>query len=410
MKRKAFIYPLVKAFSVLFLLSACLPGNGCASGQDFDSRLNSIVKPYLFSVTGWELKAIPEEIAGWFSGGQEDTADEAGAVIDYFTLIERINTLEKEIRAAGTVNGNTVSLEDELDILQERKAALAGAVESIIERQVMEVLALQGIYSPLIGPEVSFPPVNFRLSELPFVLVISPRERIESIREITLEPALTLQERWNIEAAVDKLGVSSLVVRIGGIATYPTLVGKNASLQSTIETVAEEWAHQYLAFKPLGFKYILDLTGLSRDYEIATMNETVASMVSEEIVSTVFDTYYAEYETGTGQEMEEGEFDFNLEMREIRKAVDAYLARGEIEQAEEYMEQKRQELASMGYYIRKLNQAYFAFHGAYASSPTSVSPIGTELRALRDRSTSLKDFLDTVSAMSSRQELQDSIK
>ncbi|GAI43355.1 unnamed protein product, partial [marine sediment metagenome] len=31
----------------------------------------------------------------------------------------------------------------------------------------------------------------------------------------------------------------------------------------------------------------------------------------------------------------ESEFDFNREMREIRKAVDKYLARGEIEQAEE---------------------------------------------------------------------------
>jgi len=74
------------------------------------------------------------------------------------------------------------------------------------------------------------------------------------------------------------------------------------------------------------------------------------------------------------------------------------------------MEQKRQYLASKGYYIRKLNQAYFAFHGTYADSPTSISPIGPELKELRSRSASLKDFLNTVSGMTNRQELIDSIK
>ncbi|GAH79323.1 unnamed protein product, partial [marine sediment metagenome] len=103
-------------------------------------------------------------------------------------------------------------------------------------------------------------------------------------------------------------------------------------------------------------------------------------------------------------------FDFNREMREIRKTVDKYLAQGEIEQAEEFMEQKRQYLASMGRYIRKLNQAYFAWHGTYADRPTSISPIGVELKKLRSQSASLKDFLNTVAVMTSRQDLSDSIK
>jgi len=97
-------------------------------------------------------------------------------------------------------------------------------------------------------------------------------------------------------------------------------------------------------------------------------------------------------------------------MREIRRAVDSYLAQGEIELAEEFMEQKRLYLASNGYYIRKLNQAYFAFHGTYADKPTSISPIGLELKQLRSQSASLKVFLDTVAGMTSRQELRDSIK
>ena len=74
------------------------------------------------------------------------------------------------------------------------------------------------------------------------------------------------------------------------------------------------------------------------------------------------------------------------------------------------MEQKRQYLASMGYYIRKLNQAYFAFHGTYTDSPTSISPIGLELKRLRSQKASLKDFLNTVAVMTSRQHLIDSIE
>ena len=335
-------------------------------------------------------------------------------VIEYFASAERIKTLKSEIEAtnAGNVEGDLASLETELNGLQEQKMALAGTVERIIEMQIRDTLTQQGIFNPIIEPKVSFPPVNFKLEKPPYLLVISPRDRIESIREIILKSNLILEGIEDIEARADELDVSSLVVELGGLGViYPTLITNEASLRFTIETAIEEWVHQYLVFKPLGFLYLLDLTGLSRNYEIATMNETLASMVSKEIGSIVFEKYYSEYENGTNQnQTPESEFDFNQEMREIRKAVDKYLAQREIEQAEEFMEQKRQYLTSMGYYIRKLNQAYFAFHGTYADRPTSVSPIGLELKKLRGQSTSLKDFLNTVAGMTDRQDLRDSVK
>ena len=70
--------------------------------------------------------------------------------------------------------------------------------------------------------------------------------------------------------------------------------------------------------------------------------------------------------------------------REIAQAcADEMLAQGDVEGAEEYMEERRRFLVSLGYYIRKLNQAYFAFHGSYSTSPTSVDPIGEALQRLR---------------------------
>ncbi len=398
----------------IIILLVCLLSGSCAPSRDFDDHLNSIVKPYLFSIARWESRAIPHEVNQWIFGRQEKIDDEIHVVTEYFSSTERIKTLRSEIEVANAGNGESdlASLEAKLNRLQERKIALEDTVERIIEKQIRESLTEQGIFNPIIELRVSFPPVNFKLEKLPYYLVISPRERIESMREITLKRSLILEEIEDIEAKVDELGVSSLVVGLGGLgATYPTLVTNDASLRYTINTATEEWLHQYLTFKPLGFLYLLDLTGLSRNYDIATMNETLASMVSKEISSMVYEKYYAEYENGANQnQAPESEFDFNREMREIRKTVDAYLAQGEIEQAEEFMEQKRQYLASMGHYIRKLNQAYFAFHGTYADRPAFISPIGLELKTLRAQSASLKNFLNTVARMTSRQDLRDSVK
>ncbi len=397
------------------LLLVCLLGGGCAPSQEFARCLDSIVKPYRFSIVGWEFETL-------LGGGEQsapsgEVEDEPGPVTRYFSLVEWIQTLRSEIEAIkyGERQGDLPSLEAELNMREGEKAILEEGVTRILTGQIRETLAQQGIFNPVdeyTGWEVSFPPLNFRLEPPPYLLVVSPRDRIESMREITLLPSISLEEIEDIEARVDELGVSSLVVELGGFAgVYPTLVTNEASLRFTIDTATEEWLHQYLVFKPLGFRYLLDVTGVSRNYEIAIMNETLASMVSKEIGAMVCQEYYPELENDTHQhQAAESEFDFNREMREIRKAVDEYLVRGEVEPAEVFMEQKRQYLASMGYYLRRLNQAYFAFYGAYADRPTSVSPLGVELEELRSQSASLEDFLDTVAAMTSRQDLRDSIK
>ncbi len=396
------------------LLLVSLLGAGCAPSRDFDSRISSIVKPYRFSIVKWESRAISHEVNQWIFGRHEKIDDEVYIVAEYFSFIKQIKTLESKIEAINTSNGqdDLASLEAELNKLQEQKKALEGTVERIIEKQIKETLAQQGIFNPIdnhVRLRVNFPPINFKLEKPPYLLVISPRDRIERMREITLQQSLSLEEMEDIEAEVDQLGVSSLVVGLGGFATYPSFVTNNAGLQFTISTATEEWFHQYLVFKPLGFLYLLDLTGMRRNYEIATMNETLASMASKEISSIMFEKYYSWYENGDDK-VAKSEFDFNQEMREIRKAVDKYLTQGEIEQAEEFMGQKRQYLASKGYYIRKLNQAYFAFHGTYGDDPAFISPIGLELKNLRSQIASLKDFLNTVAKMTSRQELRESIK
>jgi hypothetical protein len=390
-------------------------GIGCAPNQDFDRNLSTITKPYRFSILKWELKTFGEGLRKTFSDRQEKVDDGVKEIIEYFSAVEQIKRLESEIDAIETGNGqgDLASLEDELNKLRKQHIIAAETVEQIIEMQVREALSEQGIFNPInkyTGLKAGFPPVNIKLGRLPHLLVVSPRDKIESIREVTLLSDISLEDMESIEGEVDKLGVSSLVVELGGLATYPSLITNTGNLRFTLDAATEEWLHQYLVFKPLGFRYLLDLAGLCRNYEIATMNETLASMVSKEISVIIYERYYAKNQTeNTEPESTEPIFDFNKEMREIRRSVDDYLARGEIEQAEEFMEQKRQFLATKGYCIRKLNQAYFAFHGAYADRPTSVSPIGVELKKLRSQSASLKEFLEKASSMTSRLDLTESV-
>ncbi len=81
-------------------------------------------------------------------------------------------------------------------------------------------------------------------------------------------------------------------------------------------------------------------------------------------------------------------------------------------EAETYMEQRRQLFWDNGYPIRKLNQAYFAFYGAYADVPGGAAgedPVGPAVRALRAQSSSLTAFLKTIAQMSSFKQLQDAL-
>mgnify|MGYP001561669786 FL=1 len=388
----------------VLLLSDFMPG------QDFDSRLKSIVKPYQFSLAVWEAQAIPGEVRQFIAPKRESVLHsvkyEIATVTGYFALTERIKTLKLNNQP------NSISSGVELTRLQEQKAALSDTVAGILEKQISETLTELGIFNPVVRLRVTFPPVNFKLETPPNLLVISPRDSIESVRKITLQPALSYKDIAEIESRADGLGVSSLVVELGGLgATYPTFVTDEASLQWVIEAGVHEWLHQYLTFKPLGFAYLLDLTGLRRNYDVAVMNETLAGMLGEEIGKIVYEKYYAQPAGGISQSLPAApEFDFDREMREIRQTVDSYLSRGEIGPAENFMKESRDSLAAKGYNIRKLNQAYFAFYGTYSDSPTSINPIGSELRELRAKSASPKDFLDRASVLTSHQQLRDSIK
>jgi hypothetical protein len=146
------------------------------------------------------------------------------------------------------------------------------------------------------------------------------------------------------------------------------------------------------------------------------MNETVATIIGKEIGKMVLQRYYPEFAPYPAPEVPaepEPEvppaFDFRAEMRQTRVTVDALLAEGKIHQAEAYMEERRQLFWNNGYHIRRLNQAYFAFHGAYADQPGGAAgddPVGAAVRTLRDQIDNPISFLRTMSWMNDFGDLQ----
>jgi hypothetical protein len=97
-------------------------------------------------------------------------------------------------------------------------------------------------------------------------------------------------------------------------------------------------------------------------------------------------------------------------MRLTRVRADELLAQGKIEEAEAYMEQRRRFFWENGYHIRRLNQAYFAFYGAYNAAPgggaSGADPVGPAVRLLRRRSASLTEFMTTIAWFSNVQDLR----
>ena len=335
-------------------------------------------------------------------------ADSHDLILEYVDLVDAAEQAQArlaEIYADPTLadpSAVTAPVASALTETRELLAQLQPTVEAILQEQVAVVLADLDLG---VGGAV-FPPVSFHFSSLPDALIISPRTVVRQDANIQLEPGSPLEEQIALERSVEQaLDVSALVVPVGGIGTYPTMIQETTALDWVLETIAHEWVHNYLSLRPLGLNY-------ETTPELRTMNETAASLLGTEIGGEVLRRFYpelapppaaAEPEEPKGAPAESAEpvepppFDFRAEMHTTRVQVDALLAEGKVEAAEAYMEARRQIFYNQGYrFLRRLNQAYFAFYGAYADEPGGAAgedPVGGAVRELRARSDSPREFL-----------------
>ncbi len=346
-----------------------------------------------------------------------DRATRKVVVMDYLRQMDRVFQAEWELSQIysdpniADPEAVSVDLRARLNALYAEQRRLAPFAEAILEEQVSVVLAEASLTSggqPLPRP-------LYHISPLPMALIISPREIIRQDENISLLADLPVDQQAALEERIaEDLDRSALVVAIGGVGIYPTMGMRSTNLPWIVDTIAHEWMHNYLTWHPLGWNY-------EATPELRTMNETVASIVGTEIGWMVMEEYYPERlapERSPGgllslsedlSALESPPFDYNAEMRETRLHVDELLAAGKIIEAEFYMEMRRQYMWENGFAIRKLNQAYFAFHGAYADVPggaAGADPVGPAVRALREESDSLADFVHVIMWLDSFEELQ----
>ncbi len=398
---------------MLLLITLTMLGGSTLLIVDQADRIGFLTRPVQFDFIGWTIGALFEK-TGSASIAVPDylEPDEGPALV--LAYIEHLGQLQQARAELENAFGQP-ELEDRelrLQALSEQEAALAAQVaalqplaEFVLQSEAEQVLREMGFGAA----GAVLPPLIFTMAPLPSALIVSPRDEIRQEVNINLRLDLNLEAITELEQAVEaSTETSALVVPIGGLGTYPTMVQEITSLVWVTEVIGHEWIHNYLSMRPLGLRY-------SQSGELRTMNETTASLMGQAIGRKILEQFYPELVppperagAPAGEPAPEPVFDFRAEMRQTRVTVDQMLEIGQIDAAEAYMEARRVFFWENGYHIRRLNQAYFAFYGAYAEEPGGAAgddPVGEAVRQLWQRAVSPYAFLQQMARMRQVQDL-----
>jgi hypothetical protein len=321
-------------------------------------------------------------------------------VVEFLGDASAVAAAERDIAYANASGGDTTAASAELKRRLVALNPLAWPVEDRLSAQLSTAIRSEGLGTslPLFSRiQLVWPPVAFAYDLPPYVLVQSPRDRIEledtTLLRSDLPGSITTQLARDVEAK----GKSALVVRIGGLAAYPAIVEEDDGYADAIDVLAHEWTHQYLFFQPLGIRYFNSLA-------MTTINETVANMVGRELSAELRSRFPLD---GTPQIFRsdappaDRTVDVNRLLHQLRLDVDALLSQGRAAEAEQKMTDTHRFLAQRGYYLPPINQAYYAFYGSYADTAESTSPFGPRLATLRRLSPSLQAFVRSVQSVRS---------
>ena len=377
-------------------------------------RITQLVGQRQFDFLSWEVGAIADKAEGVLSNYDAflDEASRQQTVLDYLSLIQQSQQIESQINQIYTdptvidPAAATAVLQTQLTQLRSQINDLQSVAEAIVQDQVSQILVDEKF--GVLGQ--AWPPVMMRMTPLPSLLIISPRDHIERIYGVSLVPGLSAAEMDALETAVfEQLDLSALVVPIGGMGTYPAMIMETSSINWLAEVTSHEWSHHWMSFFPVGWNY--------GDPQVRIINETIAAIFDQEIGTRVIDRYYPEFAppppspetTPPAQPAPPPAFDYGAELAATRVRTEELLAQGDIEGAEAYMEAQRQVFLENGYGIRKLNQAYFAFYGAYAAVPgaTGSDPTGPMLRDIQANTHTPRAFMEAVAPIATFADLEE---
>ena len=418
---KYFVQIIFYGVVILFFL-----GPAQAPLNDQRGKIRAFTRSDEFDYVDWMVDAIVTKVG--FSTldtvNYLSVEEQRQIVLEYIDLVGQIFAAEDQLSLIYTDPTQTDSeaaaapVQQQLEELYARREKLGPLAEAVLQNMLGATASEAGL---TVGGQ-PVPPVMFRSTPLPWALIVSPRDTIQQFANLSLETEMTLDQRIQLEDNVtDNLEMSALVVPVGGVGTYPTMIAQTTNLNWLAEVVGHEWMHNYLTLRPLGVRYF-------ESQEMLTINETTANIAGKELGAALILTYFPEYAPApivpvVEEEAEQEEnlapkpdpippevpvFDYYQEMHLTRVQVDELLAEGKIEEAEAYMEARRVVFWENGYRIRKINQAYFAFYGSYADQAVGSAgedPVGAAVRQLRSESDTLLAFISKVSQVTSFEDL-----
>ena len=394
---------LMLAFLVMLLLVTWLVPVG---DKRSDTAAVQVSLDHTYGLVSWEFENFFDKWRHrvWTALPWTPTseADRRRALDRYVVLVDELRIAKDLLSEASSENGsdqgNVSNAQLAVDRLIAERDGFRDGVEEFLEQAVAD--AIRSAEVDLVGSFI-WPPVDFRIDSPPKLLVTSPRDVIRRDEDVLIDPEISIDDIEKIENELAEVAnISAVVLQTGGLASYPNVI-PTADLERLLDVAAHEWLHAYLVFNPLGRAYF-------DGGDIRVMNETLADIFGQEIGLRVYseitgepyvapvrpETAMSNTESknpdgpdGSDSDEETGadDFDFNRFMAETRARTDELLEEGLMDEAESYMESRRIELLDHGHTIRKINQAYFAFHNTYAESPSSTSPIARYLWDLRDQ-------------------------
>ena len=401
---------------VVLFLSWVVP----TGDKRFDTPAAEASLDHGYDLVSWELDNISDKwthriwtVFPWTSTSEEDRRE----------ALDRYEVLEADLRAAKDHLNRVATTEElgqdaiesaqgEVDALIAERDSIRPAVEEFLEQIIAEIIRTDEI--DLVGSFV-WPPVDFRIGDPPKLLVTSLRSEISRIEDVLIDPDISTDDMSIIEneLVVDH-DISAVILQTGGLASYPNVI-PTTHVKRLVNVASHEWLHAYLTFHPLGMAYF-------SGGEIRSVNETLADIFGREVGLRVYsevtgEPFVAPTRPETASKIESKDeyvvievpdaFSFNRFMGETRKRTDEMLADGLIDGAEGYMESRRVELLDHGYLIRKINQAYFAFHGTYAESPSSTSPVARYLWDLREQVDSVGEMVKLLKPLGSYEKFKE---
>lgn len=401
---------LLAGLLVLLLSAPAWPRFG-----DQEFQILSRVGLRQFDFVTWWIETVVEKRGDALSNTHRfiSDPDRQEIVLQFVAQTGEIRQLEWELNrlyADASIEdpaAATAQLQAEIEGKRAALADLQSLAEPILQEQISEVLLDFGFGS---AGEI-FPPVSAHVTPLPAILIVSPRDRIDQLESVPLRSGLLPPERAALEGSIyGDLDLSAYVTDIGGLGIYPSMIIETTSLNFLAEVIAHEWAHHWFTLRPMGRNYL-------SSPEMRTINESAASIVGKEVGAEVIRRYYPEFAppptptpppnpsptpvptVGPTPTPDPTLFDFRREMGITRVRVDELLSAGQIDEAEAFMEERRQLFVARGYNLRVLNQAYFSFHGAYADvggGAAGRDPVGPLVADVRQAAGSLQNFMQSI--------------